>query len=391
MTGVDQRLLQGWHADPFGLHEQRYFSAGRPTKLVRDGRAEAYEEPPAQVQPAEAVAVTATVPPDDDRAAGAGLRTSAAPGSPATPNRGVPARRRAGLVNTVVALVAVAAVVAFVAIEGGLSPKHGPKAQAGKSATGTDLAAFVTASAQGTLARRTADLSLTATTEINGSLVYLRGDGQVDLSANTMAFNLSANYSGSTLTESEIMTSRALYIQAAVNGQSMSAYLGGKHWIEFPLAASATQNNAPQDSAAWSLRLLEQQGATVIPIGSRTVGGLACSGYAVTPSQHAVLAAAQNQWAEQGLSSSAVAAARQALASSTPPTISVWLDPTRKLVCELDIALQLGTGTSAGSGRALATESIQMVLTFTRYGAPVDITIPAESDTVLFPAAGGGG
>jgi hypothetical protein len=45
---VDQRLLQGWHADPFAVHERRYFSAGRPTKLVRDGHVEAYDEPPTQ-------------------------------------------------------------------------------------------------------------------------------------------------------------------------------------------------------------------------------------------------------------------------------------------------------------------------------------------------------
>lgn len=93
-----------------------------------------------------------------------------------------------------------------------------------------------------------------------------------------MAFNLSASYSGTTLAESETMTSRALYIQATVNGQGMAQYLGGKHWIEFPLAVSATQNYAPQDSAAWSLQLLEQQGATVIPIGSRTVGGWPAAG-----------------------------------------------------------------------------------------------------------------
>jgi hypothetical protein len=216
----------------------------------------------------------------------------------------------------------------------------------------------------------------------------MRGNGQADLAANTMAFNLSASYSGATLAESEIMTSRALYIEVAVNGQSMAQYLGGKHWMKFPLAASVTQNNAPQDSAAWSLQLLEQQGATVIPIGSRTVGGLACSGYAVTPSLQAMLAAEQKEWAEQGLSRSEATAARQVLENSTPPTISVWLDPTRKLVCELDIAMQLGTGTSAGSGSPLATQSIQMVLTFTRYGTPADITIPAESDTVLFPADG---
>ncbi len=37
---------QGWYRDPFSVHEDRYFSEGRPTKLVRDGRAEAYDDPP---------------------------------------------------------------------------------------------------------------------------------------------------------------------------------------------------------------------------------------------------------------------------------------------------------------------------------------------------------
>jgi len=41
--------LQGWQADPFGRHEQRYFSLGQPTKLVRDGRVECYDPPPSPV------------------------------------------------------------------------------------------------------------------------------------------------------------------------------------------------------------------------------------------------------------------------------------------------------------------------------------------------------
>ena len=39
------RTLQGWAPDPFGLHESRYFSDGRPTKLVMDGGVESYDEP----------------------------------------------------------------------------------------------------------------------------------------------------------------------------------------------------------------------------------------------------------------------------------------------------------------------------------------------------------
>jgi len=37
---------QGWFADPFGVHEARWFSQGTPTALVRDGRKEAQDPPP---------------------------------------------------------------------------------------------------------------------------------------------------------------------------------------------------------------------------------------------------------------------------------------------------------------------------------------------------------
>jgi hypothetical protein len=37
---------QGWYRDPFGRHEDRWYSAGTPTSLVRDGGVEAADEPP---------------------------------------------------------------------------------------------------------------------------------------------------------------------------------------------------------------------------------------------------------------------------------------------------------------------------------------------------------
>jgi len=42
---------EGWYLDPYGLHEARWFSNGTPTKLVRDGEAESYEEPPDEPPP----------------------------------------------------------------------------------------------------------------------------------------------------------------------------------------------------------------------------------------------------------------------------------------------------------------------------------------------------
>jgi hypothetical protein len=42
----------GWNIDPYGLHEHRYFSGGLPTRLVRDGGQESYDEPPDYPPPA---------------------------------------------------------------------------------------------------------------------------------------------------------------------------------------------------------------------------------------------------------------------------------------------------------------------------------------------------
>jgi hypothetical protein len=50
--------VQGWYEDPFQLHEARYFSAGRPTKLARDGDAESYDEPPGEGVPGSGTAAS---------------------------------------------------------------------------------------------------------------------------------------------------------------------------------------------------------------------------------------------------------------------------------------------------------------------------------------------
>lgn len=39
---------EGWYEDPFGLHQHRWFSAGRPTGLVRDGNVEAKDPAPSE-------------------------------------------------------------------------------------------------------------------------------------------------------------------------------------------------------------------------------------------------------------------------------------------------------------------------------------------------------
>jgi len=56
-------LLTGWAADPYGEHQGRYFSEGRPTNRVRDGNRFFFDDPP--VDPSVAPGTPATDPPSD--------------------------------------------------------------------------------------------------------------------------------------------------------------------------------------------------------------------------------------------------------------------------------------------------------------------------------------
>jgi hypothetical protein len=37
---------EGWYRDPYQLHQDRWFSAGVPTSLIRDHGAEGHDDPP---------------------------------------------------------------------------------------------------------------------------------------------------------------------------------------------------------------------------------------------------------------------------------------------------------------------------------------------------------
>jgi len=69
---------QGWYRDPYLVHEDRWFSAGQPTKLVRDSGIETYDPPPVSPPKVELVEARHSHPTDgsalrraDDLSAGA--------------------------------------------------------------------------------------------------------------------------------------------------------------------------------------------------------------------------------------------------------------------------------------------------------------------------------
>jgi hypothetical protein len=57
---------EGWYRDPFGAHADRWFSAGRPTALVRDGEVEAQDPPPESTYTGVLVDIKPAEPPNPD-------------------------------------------------------------------------------------------------------------------------------------------------------------------------------------------------------------------------------------------------------------------------------------------------------------------------------------
>jgi hypothetical protein len=55
---------QGWYRDPYKVHEDRYFSDGQPTKLVRDGGEQSYDPPPPGLPEGDLVEVPSSEPGD---------------------------------------------------------------------------------------------------------------------------------------------------------------------------------------------------------------------------------------------------------------------------------------------------------------------------------------
>ena len=153
-------VTTGWHSDPFGVHEARYFSAdGQPTKLVRDRGVESYDEPPS----------------GPDAVAAAMARMSAGPTPPsasayrdADPYDRAPERAswRPSIARFAVTwMIAVIAAVAIVLAAQVMLRARGPASPQGGV---TDIA-FVTQAATRTLQQRTVGLVMSASARGGGA------------------------------------------------------------------------------------------------------------------------------------------------------------------------------------------------------------------------------
>jgi uncharacterized protein (UPF0333 family) len=397
------RELQGWSADPFQLHEERYFSAGRPTKLVRDGKVESYEDPPSDTyeapeDEAEAerfVPVPAAAPggylaggyppgryPAGGYAAGgyagaapprAGVDGQYAYGPAAQQVRAQAVRRRSRAFLVVAATAIMAATVAGMVV---LVKQESHSTPNPNRPTAISQAAFVRQSAAKTLAERTANLTLSGTVQSLGHAVTVNGTGAINFNTNEIEVNLSAGSPGQLLTEQEILVNGNLYLTLTISGTSLAKLTGGRAWILLPVAQSGSANQVGSDPLS-SLSLLEQQGIDVRPIGTKIIEGQSCTGYAITPTKAAMLASTRAEFTKLGFAPAQIDQEVSLAQEMLPPTVTVWID-AQGLMREM--SMNLGLQTSGSS----STVSGSMVIYLSYLGSPVQITAPAASDVISY-------
>ena len=360
---------QGWATDPFGLHEARYFSAGQPTKLVRDGGVESFDEPPSNADGLAVVTARATAvlePPGFDRPheADSGDTYRYDPGSARVPRP----RPWDGVAWAAIAILAAAALVIGVVVT--QTPKTAPATTLDTTTAAT--VAFVAQSAQRTLGQRTADVTVSGTVRFGSQTIPTGGTGEVNFTTNAMTLDTTFTAAGRSTTEKEILVNESLYqmLIVDVQGQPQPGHL---KWIQMPVQQATSANLTGSDPLA-SLTTLEQQGYTVQALGTKLIDNVTCTGFAVTPSRQAMISAAQKEASELGLSPALTTFEVGMARIMQPATITVWIDP-HQLVREMGVSIpSLEFNGSAVSG--------SIIMDFSHFGVPVRITAPPSADTV---------
>jgi hypothetical protein len=204
---------------------------------------------------------------------------------------------------------------------------------------GLSLAAYVTQSAQKTLAERTVSLTSSGTFSVAGKHVTVHGTGQIDYTADAMALDTSYSLPGSgTTTIKEIMVNGTVYVAESANGKAR-AVKDGRHWIKMPAGPAPAQDDPFAELAA----IAKAGNTTVREIGTGSIGGVRCTGYTVT---------------------------------AAGASFTLWID-SAGLVREMSIGMQVSIDVQA---RTTAIGG-SLVMDFTEYGVPVHIARPAPSDT----------
>jgi hypothetical protein len=391
-VGTTSTDLQGWYDDPFRLHEARYFSAGRPTKLVRDGDTESYDEPPGDGSPGSGTPVSSgpAVTQTPNRA------EPGAVGGPPPPGDEIPyaglayARRkpRAGLLTGIGAIVIAGAVTAAV-LTGHSRPATGPAtALTAYTATMNANSADVYES----FSISTGNHEINAQATESGAVSWATGQG--NLTMKTTAGSAKTTGSPVSFTSRQIIDGRKAYSKTTITNLPASIrkqfpQLNG--WTEMTWTSTSSSdltgtlpglllggtNPAEAMNPASLLKLLRAQATSVQDLGGQVVDGISTTHYrALVPlSQLGATSSAELQQAEQVLGTDSIA-------------IDYWTDSSN-LLRQLTFGITAsqppsGTTTSSGSDTVTIPASaypltMSLTVRLSHYGTPVHVTPPPSS------------
>jgi hypothetical protein len=266
-------------------------------------------------------------------------------------------------VVTAAALVIIAAGVGGILATSGGSPAPG---------SGMSPAAFVLSSTQNTVAQRTADIDVSGSVSVDGTSIPVSGSGQAHFTTNQFSASIDLTPNQHAVEEKEVVSGGQVYMNVSVDGQGLSSLTGGAQWIQIPLPQqSASSIGAADVDPISAIKMMEQRGATVVPLGSSTIGGDEVSGYSVTPSQAEIESTLQQEEQSGQLPAAGVSSALKEAKALGTFDVDIWIDGDNMLRQE---TVDIGGGTSA------TTEKISM--TFQNYGTPVSIQPPAPGSIV---------
>jgi hypothetical protein len=262
-----------------------------------------------------------------------------------------------------------AVIIVAAAVGGVVASRH-----SGVPGSGMAPADFVVSSTQTTLAQRTADVTFSGSVGADGKDVPINGTGQVNFDTNAFTATMSENVGSTSIALRELIASGQFYMGMTIDGQDMSTVTGA-HWvgISLPDQASSSSLGATNVDPIGQLKALEQKGATVTSLGTKTIDGTTVSGYSVTPSHQEIENNIQQEIQQNQMSA---AQGQQLLQSANligSFTSEVWIDGSG-LIRQEDANI--------GGGSAGVTAKVTM--SFQNYGTPVSIATPAPTDVIPF-------
>jgi hypothetical protein len=363
---------QGWGPDPFGQHQERWFSWGQATGLVRDGMRETFDPVPAdgetpQAPPprlTESPAASQPLAADGGWAPGADTQvmwpTASPPQVPVSDPWQAPApetakRSKLRWVAAAIALVVIGAMVTAV-----IASRH---------ASPPSPAVLVGGASNRTMATQTAHFSSTTTVSGASSGTYqVLESGNENFATKSLQANLDI--------EGQSETVRVVGDDIYLQPPALVPLPNGIHWVEISpqdLGTSTSPSDLNVADPAQGLQFLGGAVGSPVVVGSATVGGVRTTHYRIVLNLRALFAKLGNA---EGHLSPDLGRTLQTMSGDKQLTAvpgEVWLDSADR-VRRIKFTLSL----------QIAGQTVDELSTtdFTNFGVSVVVDAPAPSDTV---------